>query len=241
MQSQTNFMPVNKAYPEIITDGLVYLVDSTFVASYPLGGSQLSPLRDQGNVGDGTLQNGVNFNSAAGTLVFDGSDDQIPIFASSNFSNIDFSAGLTLMVIYKIDAVTDFNGQFRCMIGVTGANRSWNYYLYGASNPATTLQYHFSANYTSGVSNALTITTGSYHLGVITCNSVSSTFYHDGVAVGTQTPATPSYTTAGGLQYIGRGDNFWKGNIGVCGIYNKVLTAAEITQNYNAYQSTFNY
>ena len=230
--SQASYSAVNKSYPNIITDNLVYLIDSTFTPSYPTSGTTTYPIRDTATVGNGALQNGVGFNSSSGAFIFDGSDDQILPASSNNFQNINWSTGITIMVLYKIDAVTDFNSQFRAFLGVTGANRSFNFYLYGASNPATTLQYHFSSNYAGGVSNAITVTTGSYHLGVITCNSVSSTYYHDGVAVGTQTPATPSYTTAGGAQYFGRADNMWKGNIAKWMIYNKVLTQAEILQNY---------
>lgn len=235
MASQTNLLAVNKAYPDIIDDNLVYLIDSTFTPSYPTTGTTTYPLDDIANVGNGTLQNGVGFDSSMGSFIFDGSDDQIPLATSNNFNNIDWSTGFTLAVIYKIDAVTDFNGQFRCMIGVTGGGRSWNYYLYGASNPATTLQYHFSGQMSSGLSDALTVTTDRYHLGVFTIvpGTTVGTYYHDGIVVSTQAAASsPSYTTAGGTQYIGRGDNMWKGNIAKVMIYNKALTQAEIQQTY---------
>jgi len=222
--TQTKFSIVNKSYPNIVTDKLVYLIDSTFTPSYPTTGTTTYPIIDIGGVGNGTLQNGVGFDNNTEGFVFDGSDDQILPASSNNFQNIDWSVGLTIMVLYKIDAVTDFNGQFRAFLGVTGGNRSFNFYLYSLSSPATTLAYHFSANYTGGASNALTIDSNRYHLGAITCNSVSSTYYHDGAAVGTQTPATPSYTTAGGAQYFGRADNMWKGNIAKWMIYNKSLT-----------------
>jgi hypothetical protein len=229
------YFVANKAYPNIITENLVYLIDSTFTTSYPGSGLNTVPLRDPASVGNGTLQNGVGFNSDALSFIFDGSDDQIPINNSNNFANIDWSTGFTLMVLYKIDAVTDFNGQFRCMIGVTGGGRSWNYYLYGPSNPATTLLYHFSGQMSSGLSSAVTVTPEDYHLGVFTIapGTGVGTYYHDGVVVSTQAAASsPSYTTSGGTQYLGRGDNMWKGNIAKWMIYNKALTQAEILQNY---------
>lgn len=235
MATQTNLMAVNKAYPNIVTDGLVYLIDSSFTPSYPTTGTTVYPIKNTGGVGNGTLENGVGFNSTTGAFIFDGSDDQIPITLSDNFQNINFSTGFTLVVLYKIDAVTDFNGQFRCMIGVTGGGRTWNYYLYGPDNPATTLLYHFSGQMSNGLSSAVTITPDTYHLGAFTIvpGTGVGTYYHDGVVVSTQTAATsPSYTTAGGTQYLGRGDNMWKGNIAKWMIYNKALTQAEILQNY---------
>lgn len=233
--SKVQYLAVNKAYPSIITDNLVYLIDSTFTPSYPTSGTTTYPIRDVATVGTGALQNGVGFNSDALSFIFDGSDDQIPLATSDNFQNIDWSTGLTLAVLYKIDATTDFNSQFRCMIGVTGGNRTWNYYLYGPSTPATSLYYHFSGNGGGGLSNLLTITTGNYHLGVFTIvpGTGVGTYYHDGVAAGTQGQnTTVSYTTAGGTQYIGRGDNMWKGNIAKVMIYNKALTQSEIYQTY---------
>jgi hypothetical protein len=235
MASQTNLLAVNKSYPDIIDDNLVYLIDSTFTPSYPTTGTTTYPLDDIANVGNGTLQNGVGWDSNSRAFIFDGSDDQIPLAISDNFQNIDFSTGFTLMVLYKIDAVTDFNGQFRCMIGVTGGNRTWNYYLYGPSNPATTLLYHFSGQMSNGLSSAVTVTSDTYHLGAFTIvpGTTVGTYYHDGTVISTQTAASsPSYTTAGGTQYIGRGDNMWKGNIAKVMIYNKALSQEEIYQTY---------
>jgi hypothetical protein len=233
--SEVQFLAVNKAYPDIVTDKLVYLIDSTFTPSYPTSGTTTYPIMDVATVGTGALQNGVGFNSSSGAFIFDGSDDQIPLATSDNFANIDWSTGFTLMVLYKIDAITDFNSQFRCMIGVTGGGRTWNYYLYGPSSPATQLYYHFSGMGYGGFSNLLTVTTGSYHLGTFTVKPGDNygTYYHDGVAIGTQTmPSTPYYDVAGGAQYLGRGDNMWKGNIAKTMIYNKALTPSEILQNY---------
>ena len=215
-------------YDAIITNGLVYLVDSDCVSSFPEGGTTLYPLSNAGGVGNGTLNNGVSF--SYNSFVFDGSDDSISIADSNNFANITWSNGLTIAVWYKIDALTDLNSQFRAMIGVAGAGRSFNYYLYSPVNNPTQLYYHFSANYASGVSNAVTVTTTRYHLGVFTINSSGGVYYHDGVAAGTQYGATPDYYTAGGTQYLGRADNYFKGNIYRWAIYNRALNATEVVQ-----------
>ena len=240
--AQPNLEIANFQYENIVTDNLVFNLDAGFMGSYPTTGIITYPISNEANVGFGTLQNGVGFTSNTGSFIFDGGDDQIPIASSDNFQNIDWSVGFTLMVWYKIDAVTDFNSQFRCMIGVTGGSRTWNYYLYGSTTPSTQLYYHFSGMGGGGLSNLLTITTESYHLGAFTVAPGDNygTYYHDGVAVGTQgASTTPSYNIAGGTQYLGRGDNYWKGNIGNWMIYNKALTANQILQNYNAQKSRF--
>lgn len=229
--TQSDKMVMNRDFDPIVTDGLVYMVDSSVVSSYPKGGITLYPVSNQGGVGNGTLENGVGWSSASGgVFTFDGSDDSIPISSSDNFNNITWSNGLTIAVWYKIDSLTDFNSVFRCMIGATGT-RSFNFYLYGSTNNPTQLYYHFSSNYNSGLSSLVTVTTTRYHLGIFTINSNGSTYYHDAVASGTQGGAIPTYYTAGGTQYLGRCDNQFKGSIYRWAIYNKSLSQSEVLQN----------
>ena len=229
--SSGKYFMMNYEYPQIVSDKLVYLVDSTLLASYPQTSTTTYPIQNTPLVGVGTLQNGVAWDFTSRTFDFDGSDDQILINTSDRFGDLDWSKGITVMVLYKIDAVTDLNGQYRAFIGVTGGNRSFNYYLYGAGNPATTLQYHFSANYSAGLSNSLTISADRYHLGIFTCDPDNAIYYHNGAPAGTQGAGTPAYYTAGGPQYLGRADNFAKGNIARWALYNKALTQAEVLQN----------
>lgn len=237
--TQTDKMVMNRDYDAVITNGLVYLVDSGNSSSYPAGGTTLYPLSNSGGVGNGTLSNGTGWNSTTGTFTFDGSDDLISIGDSNNFNNITWSNGITLAVWYKIDALTDFNSQFRCMIGVAGGGRSFNFYLYGPTNNPTQLYYHYSTNYSSGVSNLVTVSTTRYHLGIFTSVNGGGTYYHDGVASGTQSSSTPYYDTNGGTQYLGRGDNQWKGSIFRWALYNRALTQSEITQTLRNSGPTF--
>jgi hypothetical protein len=236
---QTDSFVLDKDYDAIITNGLVYLADSSCVSSYPIGGTTLYPLINTGGVGNGSLANGVSWDSTSDAFTFDGSDDSISIGSSNNFNNITWSNGITLAVWYKIDALTDFNSQFRCMIGVGGAGRSFNFYLYGSTNNPSQLYYHYSSNYSAGFSSLVTVSTTRYHLGIFTATNGGGTYYHDGVASGTQSSTTPYYDTNGGTQYLGRGDNMWKGKISRWAIYNRVLSQSEITQTLRNSGPTF--
>ena len=236
---QTDSFVLDKDYDAIITNGLVYLADSSCVSSYPIGGTTLYPLMNTGGVGNGSLANGVSWDATSDAFTFDGSDDSISIGSSNNFNNITWSNGITLAVWYKIDTLTDFNSQFRCMIGVAGAGRIFNFYLYGSTNNPTQLYYHYSSNYSSGFSSLVTVSTTRYHLGIFTSINGGGTYYHDGVASGTQGSSTPYYDTNGGTQYLGRGDNMWKGKISRWAIYNRVLSQSEITQTLRNSGPTF--
>lgn len=221
----------NQNYPYMVVDGLVFFTDAGFSASYPNVGTTLYDLGVQQFTN--TMQNGLVWtnNNTKSYFDFDGGDDQIFINNYNNFNNITWSNGITVQVLYKIDDLNDFNGQFRALMGTDGSPRSFNYYLYGPNNPATTLVYHFSANFNSGLSSAVTVQPGRYYLGTFSCGTSSGTYYHNLEVVNSQTGSAPQFYT-GVAQYLGRADNFWKGNIGSWKIYNKALSADEITQNY---------
>jgi hypothetical protein len=231
LYGENKYFLSNQNYPPISTEGLVFIVDAGFAASYPSVGTSTYDLGLQQFIG--TNQNGLVWanNNTKSYFDFDGADDQIYINNYNNFNNITWSSGITVQVLYKIDDLNDFNGQFRAMMGTDDGPRSFNYYLYGPNNPATTLLYHFSANYNSGLSNAVTVQPGKYYLGTFSCGTSLGTYYHNLNVVNTQAGSTPAFYT-NKVQYLGRADNFWKGNIGSWKIYNKALTLDEITQNY---------
>ena len=66
--------------PDIVTDGLVLCLDAGNSRSYPGSGSTWTDLSGNGN--NGTLVNGVGYNSGnKGSLVFDGVNDYVNFFA----------------------------------------------------------------------------------------------------------------------------------------------------------------
>ena len=246
--SQSDKIVLNRDFDAITTDSLVYMVDSSFVSSYPRNGTTLYPVvANQAGVGNGTLTNGVVWGGSSGEVfTFDGSNDFISIGNSNNFNNITWSNGLTLAVWYKIDDLTDFNSQFRCMIG-SMVGRNFNFYLYGSTNNPTQLQYNFVSDYNSGFSNGITVSTTRYHLGVFTLSPQGSTYYHDGVASGTNGSGTPTYYQGAANQNLGRGytpgnlstPNQWKGNISRFALYNKSLSQSEVLQNLRSGGTSF--
>jgi hypothetical protein len=231
LYGENKYFLSNQNYPQIVTDGLSFIVDAGFAASYPNAGTSTYDLGVQQFTN--TMQNGLVWtnNNTKSYFDFDGADDQIVINSPNNFSNITWSAGMTVQVLYKFDAVTDFNGQFRAMLGTDSSPRSFNYYLYGANNPATTLTYHFSAQYSSSFADPITISADKYHLATFRINSSAGTYLHNLTTITNIPGATPAFYT-GPLQFLGRADNLWKGNIASWKIYNKSLSDNEIAQNY---------
>jgi hypothetical protein len=61
------------------------------------------------------------------------------------------------------------------------------------------------------------------------------TYYVNGQQIGTpETGVTFSQYIGGASDAVARADNYWSGDMGVCAIYGRALSADEIKQNYNA-------
>ena len=74
----------------IIDDGLVLYLDAANTKSYPGSGTTWTDLSGNGN--NGTLENGVGYNSGnGGSLVFDGVDDYDYVLISSGISYSEYT------------------------------------------------------------------------------------------------------------------------------------------------------
>lgn len=93
------------------------------------------------------------------------------------------------------------------------------------------------------------MTTGAWHHVVITYNADSTSnvpiIYLDGAALGTPTTTAPIGTRTddtNGDIVIGNADNnirAWDGRIGMCVLHNRILTADEVKQNFEATRGRF--
>jgi hypothetical protein len=183
-----------------------------------------------GNGNNGTLVNGVTFNSYqnGGSLIFDGTDDKV----STSFGPT--SGDFTICLWFKDNgsgafgriADRDYISGFWLGRNAGTAN-SWGGGILEASPPYgifLTLddgKWHFLTSIRSGTTHIL------YGDGIAntTSNTVSST-------------ALSSTTLALGDWSSGNIQPF-TGNIACCFYYNRALSTAEITQNYNATKARF--
>jgi hypothetical protein len=207
--------------PRIITDGLVLCLDAGNTKSYPGSGTTWTDLSGQGN--DGTLVNGPTFSSTdGGSIVFDGSNDYAPIGTSqfpfgasagtlSGWARTNtISAGFSLIVSYGTASTP--RARF---LGIQNST-----FLFGGYGDDVTF---------SGVP----LNTWFNMVGVF--DGANASLYINGVLEAG--PTAKSWSTLAGSAQLGRqvnGSEYWEGNIAQVSIYNRALTAAEITQNYNA-------
>jgi len=222
------------ATPGIVTSGLVLNLDAGNAASYPGSGTTWTDLSGSSN--NGTLTNGPTYNSAnGGSIVFDGVDDHVTtpyIFPSSSSHTMAVWAkssggGQTNRPIGNADSIG----------GTTGTSIIWGF---GGS---TTIYVIRRAGAIYDCSGTLSGLSSGWHYICVTYNhsGVGTLVYGDNNVIATNT----NIGFNGGLLSLrlgkdGNGNDRFNGNIAVAHIYNKALSAAEVSQNFNALRGRYN-
>ena len=231
--SQTDKMVFNIDYPPIVTDGLILNLDAGFIPSYPTTGTTWYDISGGNN--NATMYNGLTFNSG-GWMDFDGSDDYCGISYNSNNMSA-WSTGQTI-IIWEYHTFND------------GSRRNfWNQAYGGAGTWTHEGGYNINYYYgNAGVDNqpytslnSSTTTTGRWNMLVTTRDPSQVKWYVNNSNTDTMTnpygvltPTTSGITIGNG--YTGQP---WAGRMAIIQAYNRALTAAEVSQNYNAQKGRF--
>jgi len=221
--------------PSIVMNGLVLALDAGNPKSYPGSGTTWTDLSGRGNTG--TLVNGVGYSASnGGSLSFDGVDAYVRLANPP----IQGTGSFTIISISKLTGGT----QGRVVYGGGSDSTTGFYAHHYAFNPQAGTKW-ISA-WGSAASASLSVQDydlTSYHYAASVYNGSTHTTYTDGIqgTVASKNNSNldnPSYWTigsAGGTV----GGNFFGGNISVVMVYNRALTAAEVSQNYNALRGRF--
>ena len=220
-------MATQYANGKIVTDGLVLCLNAADKNSYPGSGTTWA---DVASTNNGTLTNGPTFNSAnGGSIVFDGANDYINC---GNASNLQITVG-TIGAWVKTSTP---GGSFRSIIAKQNA---WG--LFVADSVLVTYDWGNAATRSTGIN----IADGTWKYVAMTFTETSGTpsnnaiVYLNGNAVLTITVKNLNQTV--NVQIAEANFNqYLNGNIAAASIYNRVLSASEILQNYNAQKSRFN-
>jgi len=224
--------------PRIVTDGLVLALDAGNTKSYLGSGTTWTDLSGNGN--NGTLENGVGFDGGnGGSLSFDGVNDYVDT-KSIQFERTD---SFTISVWANSSSVN--NNQM-----VNNENGSYRGYQFVLSNGKIffILRNTVSTNYI-GVGSVESILPNKWYYLLVSYNGSSDAsgvnIYINGLSTsknidGNNLSAT---TISGETTWIGRRRPAtqapFNGNIAQVSIYNKALTADEVSQNYNALRGRF--
>ena len=203
--------------PDIITDGLVFAVNAASTRSYPGSGNTWYNLSGENN---GTLVNNPTFNSN-GWFDFDGVDDHVSMSVSSTY--------MTLAFWIKIDDTSD-------TAGIADGSGYGNLDLYNN----TSGKYYIYTTNTDGartilISSTSVVQSDWYYL-VVVLGSGQRKIYQNNVLVASDTKTARPDT----IFDIGQRDVYkLEGSISSFNMYNRALTTAEISQNYNAQKNRF--
>jgi hypothetical protein len=213
--------------PKIITNGLVLTLDAANTKSYPGSGTMWNDLSGNGNTG--TLTNGPTFDgSNGGSIVFDGVNDYVDCGSASS---VQLSNNFTLSVWHKNINTGYIIDQGNIGEDPTGCLEFTNRGLRLSLNNIETVTANGTFSNTT-VWNHIDCTFAS---GIVT-------FYINGVFDSTKITTSTAFSPSGTLK-IGRRalntSSILTGNISIVKIYNRVLTAQEVLQNFNATRSRF--
>jgi hypothetical protein len=182
-----------------------------------------------GNGNNGELVNGVRENSAnGGSLVFDGVDDYAPlssaVTAKTILSFVRVTASGGDYIVYGLDANGSdnwfgINGNGVHLFGTQISDVN-NFQLFGTTSIQTNVWYQIGCT--------IDDTTAKVYLNGKEENSTTKAF-----TIGAWN-TTPTIGRRGSIA-----QRYFPGNIANLQVYNRVLTAAEIQQNFNASRGRF--
>jgi len=227
--------------PRIVTDGLVLALDAANPKSYPGSGTTWTDISGRSNTG--TLTNGPTYSAAnGGSIVFDGVDDYASI---SNNSLLSFGTNsFTINLWIRRITTNSFNP-----IITTYNNYSSGYSTYfyaGIYNASNVYETGFTILTSGGnhitTLNSIPITNNEWINVSVTRSGDNITLYRNGSFYSTASSQGNDWSGTGRPTLMGGGVTSatpLNGNIAQVSIYNRALSAAEVSQNFNALRSRF--
>jgi len=215
--------------PDLVQNGLVLCLDAGNRKSYSGSGTVWKDLASSNN---GTLTNGPTYNSAnGGSIVFDGTNDFIQCLGS----------------------ITVTEATFLTWIRRNGNQDTYDGILYSRGTNTTGMSFYSSnqlgytwndAGNTYGWSSGLTIPDLTWCMVAISVTSTAATAYLCESSRITSAINTVNHASSllddikiGIDEYENR---CFTGNIATAMIYNRALSANEISQNFNSLKGRFN-
>jgi hypothetical protein len=225
------------AGPDIVENGLVLCLDAANRKSYPspFTGTTWTDLSGNGNTGtlNGTINGGVGYSGLnGGSLTFDGTDD----YVNCGTINLQQNFSLEIWAYHtSVDNSAAYFGQGPSSISNQGLHIWYSPPAFGQR-----LNFNMWSNDLQISSFPLRVNGWSCFVFTYNHSTYVKQIYVDGVFTSTHT----GQAYAGSGQFnVGRtfsaGPTYMNGRISIAKVYNRVLTATEIQQNFNATRSRY--
>ena len=219
--------------PSIVMNGLVLALDAGNTKSYPGSGTTWTNLLGGGN--NGTLTNGPTYSSANnGSIVFDGTNDYVDIVSNASLTP-------TSMTLFCFLYTKNIRNEEAISSGHPSENGGEGYrFLTRRYSGGTQWQFHPSADI-NVVSGSVLSNNNWYCLAVTYQSGGNIRLYLNGVQ-DAQVSATNALVYGTSIRIgsgVGGTPVFLQANLPVFMMYNRALTAAEVSQNFNALRGRF--
>ena len=227
--------PIISASP--ISDGLQLYLDAGQTASYPGSGTTWTDL--SGNGKNYTLTNGPTYSSSNGGIItFAGASSQYATSATTLFNSTTFNTYTMNLWAYPTGA-----GNFVSVLGQATINTGYHYSAIEISAAGV-------IKFGQWIGSMATIATSTQSLNawynlVITYNGTTATAYVNGVSVGStniiwSSPGANTFMALMAIDTTNMGTGAYaSGSLGAFMVYNRGLTADEVTTNFNALRSRY--
>ena len=223
--------------PRIVTDGLVLALDAANPKSYPGSGTIWSDLSGRGNTG--TLTNGPTYNGAnGGVIVFDGTND----YAGGSFSSPINLSYYTVDFWIKPSAFANYNQHIS--FSTFSDTSPWNGFVFHTTSSGLIFAGTQLGNRMSSVGGSAAMTLNVWQNYTFVNNNGTCNLYKNGVSYVTQScgvsASNNTVYTLGATPSGGSVNGYINGNIATLKVYSgKALSAAEVSQNFNALRGRY--
>jgi len=223
----------NHQGPRIITDSLLLALDAANARSYTFGGTSWADLSGNGN--SGSLINGPAYNNTnIGSLYFNGINSYVN---AKNTTTLDFTLECWInTTTSSLSGTSAYQGN-PLMWAYTSSTTN-GFALSVLNNKAA----FFTGNPDVSITGSSTINTGNWvHVIVARSgNTGRKSLYVNGILEASGSDTTNILNAYPSITIGGDGINaFYNGNIANVKVYSRVLSAAEVLQNYNALYPRF--
>ena len=196
---------------------------------------------------NGTTQGGIIYNSTGGkyggALSFDGSNDKVTI---NNNNNQLYNTNFTILAWVNYRALATNNYYDHVILAQDIGSYSNNKWMFGINTLTTGTHFEYYNTVAGGGSrelngNAWTMSLGTWYYLGITKNGSNFTFFRNGAADGSviDTTPIPSITTVP-ITFAWSENLYFNGSIDEVRIYNRSLTAEEISMHYYSNLQKYN-
>ena len=225
--------------PDIVEDGLVLYLDAANERSYPGSGTDLYDISKEGM--DSSLLNGTAYTSGPPAyFTFDKVNDYINVPDNSKTA-LQLNSSLTISIWFRPHDYTSSRQ------GLIGRQSGLSEYAITLETPGTVSFYFESANQPSNYYNGASSRpfgqeNNVWQLLTITRDFSSFVVFYKNASQTATTNITtvtpPSATTSATQVGLGNG-GYYDGDVGLVTLYNRALTADEVTQNFNAMRDRY--